>query len=119
MTGYLRISLAALILPGAASCSTPIDPVQQASATQTCINPARVREHEVISNDEIRFTLAGGEVWTNRLPRSCPGLKVQGGFTWDVSTSACSGTQIIYVNESGTPCQLGEFTRVATEPSQG
>jgi hypothetical protein len=49
----------------------------------------------------------------NRLPRTCFSLKRQGGFTWAVTgTLVCSNEQTIYVREDGTPCQLGEFTRL-------
>jgi hypothetical protein len=116
-----RILLAAIALLSAAACTSPGAPAsQQASAnTKNCIEPARIRQQEVISNDEIRFTLAGGEVWSSKLPRTCPGLKTQGGFSWDVSTTICGGIQSIYVLESGTPCQLGEFTRVSTPTTAG
>lgn len=120
MTHHLFSGIATLFLSSVAACtSAPIQPSAQQASVQACINPARIREHEVVSNDEVRFTLAGGEVWSNKLTRSCPGLKTQGGFTWDVSTSICGGLQTIYVNESGIPCQLGEFTRVATTDAAG
>lgn len=116
----IRTLLAATALL-AAACSTPTAPATQqvGATTKNCIEPSRVRSHDVISNDEIHFTLAGGEVWSSKLPRTCPGLKAQGGFSWDVSNTSCAGTQIIYVNESGIPCTLGEFTRVSTSERQG
>ncbi len=111
--------IAALILIAGSACTSPGEPAQQTAMRDQCIEGSRIREHEVISNEEIRFTLAGGEVWTNRLARSCPGLKAHGGFSWDVSNSICSGLQTIYVLDSGFPCQLGDFTRVSVGGTQG
>lgn len=108
---HLRTSIAALALISTSACTSPGEPAKQTSIADSCIEASRIQKQEVISNQEIRFTLAGGEVWTNRLTRACPGLKSQGGFSWDASNRICSGLQTIYVLDSGIPCQLGEFTR--------
>lgn len=94
-----------------AACTSPGAPAQQTSQNERCIQAARIQSQDIVSNQEIQFTLAGGEVWSNRLPRTCPGLKAQG-FSWDASTSICSNVQTIYVIDSGIPCQLGEFTQI-------
>lgn len=113
-------STAALIMLGASACTSPGESVQQqTNMASSCIDGSRVREHKAISNQEIQFTLAGGEVWSNKLPRACPGLRPQGGFSWDISNAICSGLQTIYVLESGIPCQLGEFTRITAANTQG
>jgi hypothetical protein len=110
-----QISIAAMSLIMLTACTSPGEPAQQkTSIAGSCIDASRIQKQEVISNQEIRFTLAGGEVWTNRLARICPGLKGQGGFSWDASNRICSGLQAIYVLDSGIPCQLGEFTPAAT-----
>jgi hypothetical protein len=108
------VSLLPACTSPAASTETTAKPV---SIQNSCINPTRIREQKVVSDQEIQFTLAGGEVWTNRLTRACSGLKSQGGFSWDVSgTLVCSNTQTIYVLDWGTPCQLGEFTHMPPAP---
>ena len=116
MTPIKESGLALAALMGAlAACSTPTD---AAGATadrivDSCINPTRIKEQKILNDREIQFTLNDGEVWLNTLPRACPSLKFQGGFTWEVSgTQVCSNEQTIYVSEDGTPCQLGAFTRV-------
>ena len=116
MTLIKASMLALAALTGAlAACSTSTDAAgtTPASLVDTCINPTRIREQKILSDREIQFTLNNGEVWLNTLPRACPSLKFQGGFTWEVrGTQVCSNQQIIYVREDGTPCQLGTFTRV-------
>ncbi len=108
------ISLAAIALASAlAACSTQTEGATSASISDSCINPTHIKEQKILSDQEIQFTLDNGDVWLNRLPRTCPSLKFQGGFTWEVrGTLVCSNEQIIYVREDGTPCQLGAFTRV-------
>ena len=93
----------------AASTQTAATPVSMQDA---CINPARIQEQKVVSDEEIQFTLAGGEVWTNRLARSCPGLKAQG-FSWDAGSLVCANRQTIFVLDRDTPCLIGEFSRMA------
>lgn len=116
MTRAMASGLVCALLAGSlAACSTPAtgSDATSASIADSCINPTRITRQEILSDQEIQFTLAGGEVWLNRLPRACPGLRFQGGFTWDVrGTLVCSNEQTIYVREDGTPCQLGVFTRV-------
>jgi hypothetical protein len=109
--------LAAIAFAGAlTACSTPMDAgdAKSASIENSCINPTRIKEQRILSDREIQFALNDGEVWLNTLPRACPSLKFQGGFTWEVrGTQVCSNEQTIYVREDGTPCQLGPFTRVS------
>lgn len=110
-------SLTFIALAGAlTACSTQMETgAASASIQDSCINPTRITEQKILSDQEIQFTLNNGEVWLNRLPRTCPSLKFQGGFTWDVyGTLVCSNEQTIRVKDDGTPCQLGVFTRVST-----
>ncbi len=84
-----------------------------ASINNSCINPTEITKQTIVSDQEIRFELRNGEEWVNQLPRACYGLKFQQGFSWDVrGTLVCSNQQTIHVKDDGTPCQLGEFTRL-------
>lgn len=96
--------------PPAAPTQTAAKPV---SIQDSCIDPTRIQAQKVISDQEIQFTLAGKQVWTNHLAHVCPGLKAQGGFSWEVTGSMiCSNKQTIFVLDRDTPCQLGEFSRL-------
>lgn len=109
-----RTAIAALMLLGGGGCAsqTAQDGMATAQADR-CINPTHIKKQEIVSDQEIRFTLNNDEVWVNTLPRKCPNLKFQGGFSWEVrGMQVCSNEQTIYVREDGTPCQLGAFTRV-------
>lgn len=108
-----RLAIAAIVLLGGVGCASQTSADTAVAQADRCINPTRIQKQEIVSDQEIRFTLANDEVWVNTLPRKCPNLKFQGGFTWEVrGTQVCSNEQIIHVREDGTPCQLGAFSRV-------
>jgi len=116
---------AAIVLAGLLSACTSADtsataPVSTASASiqDSCINPTEITKQSILSDQEIRFELRNGEVWLNTLPRACPGLKFQQGFSWEVrGTLVCSNQEMIRVKDEGTPCMLGEFARLPSAPS--
>jgi hypothetical protein len=106
-----------------AACSAPAPAggtgagAQAASIKGSCINPIDIEKQDIVSDKEIRFTLRGGDVWVNHLHNACSGLKSEGGFEWDVrGTLVCSNQQSIKVLKVGTPCQLGEFTKLPKAP---
>ena len=124
MRTTMRTGAAASVLAGLLAACTSADTTagasaasQTASIENSCINPTEIARQEVVSDQEIRFDLRNGETWVNRLPRTCPGLKFQQGFSWEVrGTLVCSNQQMITVKEDGTPCMLGEFAKVPTAP---
>lgn len=109
----VMIAIAALL--SACSSSAPAD--QSASIANSCIKPTEITKQAIVSDQEIQFTLRNGEVWSNKLAHTCPGLKFDQGFTWEVSGNlVCSNQQTIRVKDSGTPCQLGEFSKLPEPP---
>ena len=123
MKTNLQISAAAIALVSCLSACTSPAPspgaaAGSASIENSCINPTDIRKQTIVSDQEIQFELNNGDVWTNRLPRACHGLKLSGGFSWEVrGTLVCSNQQTIYVKDEGTPCQLGEFARLPAAAS--
>jgi len=104
--------LSACTSPDTSSAAGPAS-ATQASIENSCINPTEIKRQKVLSDQEIQFELRNGEVWINHLPRVCPGLKFQQGFSWEIrGTLACSNQEMIRVKEEGTPCMLGEFLRL-------
>ena len=115
---FLIATTAIALAGGLASCTSAADPTgapaTSASIQDSCINPTQIQKQKIVSDQEIQFTMAGGEVWVNKLPRSCPGLNFEQGFSWKITGGlVCSNQQTITVNNTGTFCQLGEFSRVA------
>jgi len=92
--------------------------VSSASIKNSCINPTEIRKQTIVSDQEIQFELNNGQVWVNRLPHACHGLKFQQGFSWEVrGTLVCSNQETIRVKDEGTPCMLGEFARLPSSPT--
>lgn len=116
-TGMRVTAALAAMTAGLAACTssepTGVGGQQAASSPKACIRPAEIARQDIVSDEEIRFEMRNGDTWVNKLPRKCPSLKFQGGFTWDVrGMMVCSNEQTIYVKDDGTPCQLGAFTRL-------
>lgn len=104
--------------PAAGSTASARPPMTSASIVNSCINPSDITGQTIVSDQEIRFDLKNGEAWSNRLPQACAGLKLSGGFSWVVhGMLVCSNQQRINVKETGTPCLLGEFSRLPKSPS--
>ncbi len=111
----LTALIAVTVLLPACTSSTPSN--GSSNIARACINPSEITKQAIVSDQEIRFTLRNGEVWSNKLPHTCPGLKFDQGFTWEVSGNlVCSNQQTIRVKDSGTPCQLGEFSKAPEQP---
>lgn len=121
MTTNVRAGLSVVALAGLlAACTSQEPAMQSASIQNSCINPTEIRKQTIVSDQEIRFEMRDGEVWANTLPRACPNLKFQQGFSWDVrGTLVCSNQQTIHVKDDGTPCQLGVFARLPAETAKG
>src|SRR5262249_19522347 len=107
--------LAAVLAP----VSSPAQPAQSASReAPRCLQVQDIQSHTAISDREILFDMGRNVVWKNTLRASCPGLKFENAFAWDITGGeVCANQQIIYVLRRGNPCQLGEFSRY-TQPSR-
>jgi hypothetical protein len=103
---------AALAVSACTSSSTPDTSGGPASVRNSCIDPREITNQTIVSDEEIQFKLRNGETWVNKLPHACSGLKLEGGFAWEVhGTLVCSNQQRITVNNTGVPCLLGAFSR--------
>ena len=111
----LVLSVAALVLAGA--CTSPPAATDSASIANSCINPTEIAKQTIVSDQEIQFEMRNGDIWVNKLPRACYGLKFEQGFSWEVrGTMVCSNQQTIKVLQAETTCQLGAFTRMTPAP---
>ena len=86
-------------------------------APERCVNVRQVRRIEPIGNHTLLFHTTGGDVWRNRLPRSCPGLRRNSRFLYETRGGRLCALDVVYLVmdgplgriERGTPCPLGEF----------
>jgi hypothetical protein len=113
--------LVAVALPVAATAQTSGKAASEASAAkndaaakagpaQTCIDLARIDHSEIKDDSTILFHMKGGQIYENKLPYRCFGLKFEDGFAYSTSLSQLCNTDIIHVLHRGTACGLGMFT---------
>ena len=118
MKPAMLLGVLASVCLAACSSSAPADaPAGASSISNACIRPTDIAKQDIISDQEIRFTLRNGEIWSNKLQHACSGLKFEQGFSWEVTGNlVCSNMQTIHVQNAGTPCQLGAFTKLPEPP---
>jgi len=81
-----------------------------------CVPLSQVRSSRVIDDRTIDFTLAGGKVYRNTLPYSCPSLASEERFSHRTSLNQLCSVDTIRVLQSfggglqeGAGCGLGKF----------
>ncbi len=80
----------------------------------SCINIINILDTRVLDDGTILFETDMNKVYINRLPYQCPGLKMEGSFSYSTSLSRLCRQDIIKVlDEAGgistSQCGLGEF----------
>ena len=85
----------------------------------SCITPSHLRQTRVIDNQTIDFVMNNGVVYRNRLPQSCPSLKMEERFAYKLSTNQLCSVDIITVPQNfgggfsqGASCGLGSFQKM-------
>ena len=88
--------------------------------SERCITISRINRTEVLSDRAIVFYLNGGDIYVNRLPHRCPGLRNRDSFGYKNSTNRLCSIDTIRVIDSiggsirpGVGCGLGEFHPVS------
>lgn len=94
-------------------------------APQRCIDIRRIRRIEPIGNHTLLFHTGGGDVWRNRLTRSCPGLRPHSRFLYEPRGGRLCSIDTVYLLEDdgfgfrrGVGCSLGEFDYLTEDQAQ-
>lgn len=94
-------------------------------APQRCIDVRRIRSIEPIGNHTLLFHVGGGDVWRNRLSRSCPGLRRHSRFLYEPRGGRLCHLDAVYLLEDdgfgfrrGVGCPLGEFDYLTEEQAE-
>lgn len=89
--------------------------------TERCVNMNRIDRTEVINDRTIVFYMSGGDIYVNRLPHRCPGLRSRQAFMYKNTTNTLCNVDTIRVLDNfggslrpGVACGLGEFHPVST-----
>lgn len=92
------------------------------SEPQDCVNLMSIDHTEVVGDDTILFYMRGDEVFRNRLQSSCPDLRFDERFMYEVRTSQLCSVDVITVITDvgfgfrpGASCGLGEFEPISEE----
>jgi hypothetical protein len=120
MMRLLLISAAMLIAASPAPPQRNRDKVPEATPAGeavSCISISQVRETHVRSDKVIDFVAAGGKVYRNELPYSCPGLGSEQRFIHKTSLNEYCAIDTITVLYNapiyeGASCGLGKFQPV-------
>ena len=119
MRPLFALALAAALLAGPA-VARDVNRVAAAKSdgpAVSCIPLTGIRASHVRSDEVIDFEMAGGKVYRNTLPSSCPSLGFEERFSYETSLSQLCSTDIITVLYStplsrGASCGLGAFQPV-------
>lgn len=90
--------------------------------TRDCVNVRRISRTDVLDDRSILFYMYGSEIYLNKLPYRCSGLRMADAFSYDVRTSQLCDIDVIRVVRTfggnlspGIGCPLGQFQRVSEE----
>lgn len=85
----------------------------------SCITPSFIDHSNVVDNQTIDFTMLNGDVYRNKLPYKCPGLKSEDRYAYKLSTNNLCSVDIITVLQNfgntlgmGASCGLGTFQKM-------
>jgi hypothetical protein len=65
--------------------------------TERCVNMNRIDRTEVINDRTIVFYMSGGDIYVNRLPHRCPGLRSRQAFMYKNTTNTLCNVDTIRV----------------------
>ena len=89
--------------------------------SERCITMSRINRTEVIDDSTVIFYLNGGDIYVNRLPHRCPGLRSRQAFMYKNTTNTLCNVDTIRVLDNmggslrpGVACGLGEFHPVSS-----
>ncbi|MGI9343028.1 MAG: hypothetical protein ACR2QV_09260 [Gammaproteobacteria bacterium] len=90
--------------------------------TSNCVNVRRISRTDVLDDRSILFYMHGSEIYLNKLPFRCSGLRMADAFSYDVRTSQLCDIDVIRVVRTfggdmrpGIGCPLGKFQQVTEE----
>jgi len=95
------------------------------SDAEHCISLSRIDRTDVVDDSNILFYMKGGDIYLNRLPHRCPGLRWEKAFMYRTSMSQLCNVDIITVLNNmgfgfspGVSCGLGPFYPISEETAK-
>jgi hypothetical protein len=89
------------LLTGAAGAADEDDPDERGmtkpEGAENCVSLSAIRSTKIVDDQTIIFYMRGGDIYINRLPRRCTGLKRGDGYSYETSLTQLCNTDIIRV----------------------
>lgn len=116
---------------GLAACLTPLL-FQSGSADEDsrtvpvrCVDTMRIRDVDVVDNQNLLFHMVNGTIYHNRLSQRCPGLRENKAFMYSIPMHQLCNVDLITVLENegfgfrrGASCGLGDFVPITKEAAK-
>lgn len=90
--------------------------------TRNCISVHRISRTDVLDDNSVLFYMYGSEIYLNRLPHRCLGLRMADAFSYEIRTQQLCNVDVIRVVRTfggdltpGVACGLGKFRPVTEE----
>lgn len=101
-----------------------MDRLEPTGEPQFCISGDRIRRVKIVDSSTILFLTYDKGYFVNKLPRSCSGLKLSNGYSFDTrgTNDLCSSTTIDVFNSHGKTgqfCALGKFQKMVRKEDAG
>jgi hypothetical protein len=111
-----RVLMLSLILLAACAEEKPGGKLAE-RPPNVCLPASWIQNTQIVDDNTILFHMADGKVWKNTLEDRCFGLKIEGGFAYEVrGGEICGNQQVIHVLRSHAICMLGPFTPYVEPP---
>jgi hypothetical protein len=123
----------ALVITVAAAMAAPLSAGEEndkaidelLSNAEHCVSLGRIDRTDIVDDSNILFYMKGGDIYLNRLPHRCPGLRWEKAFMYRTSLSQLCNVDIITVLDNlgfgfspGVSCGLGPFYPISEETAK-
>jgi hypothetical protein len=111
MVAILVAMAVAFMVPGMASAGPKAD--KYLGDGEMCLETYQIKETRILDDQTILFIMRSGELYLNRLPARCVGLRIADGFGYSTRIAKlCKQDRITAASHGSMPgntCMLGEF----------
>ena len=94
----------------------PVEGFVDTGESVNCLKTYQINNTRIIDNSTILFEMNGNKYYVNRLPQRCPGLKIEGGFSYTLRglNQLCNTDSIRVISSQGprAVCMLSSFDQV-------
>jgi len=94
-----------------------LDKYQRSGEVRSCMRLHDISSTRILDSRHILFKARNGDVYLNKLPHRCGGMRRNDGFSYKVSGSRLCSVDTIKVLDFGSTCALGSFQKLELRES--